>query len=89
MILKPVMDALAPVMQELANALIEMAVPYIMLWAEAIFNLIPCDRKSDPVVLRFCRHFDSFNACHIIRFGYVCKIIAIGYRCVLHTNGWN
>lgn len=51
--LKPVMDALVPVMQELGNALIDMAVPYIMMWAESIYNLIPVVESLIPLFFDF------------------------------------
>jgi len=51
--LKPVMDALAPVMQELGNALIDIAIPYIYIWANALFSMIPVIESIIPLFVDF------------------------------------
>jgi len=52
-VLKPVMDTLAPVMEQLGNAIIDIAVPYMLIWAQAIQNLIPVVESLIPLFTDF------------------------------------
>lgn len=52
-VLKPVMDSLAPVMEQLGNAIIDIAVPYMLIWAQAIQNLIPVVESLIPLFTDF------------------------------------